>query len=67
VKIEMKAVLKTCPLCHREFDSRDTGDDSPAGGIGSLFLEAAGGLDPEELCPDCREEIGVFNLLGFDV
>jgi len=57
--------MKTCRRCLREFDAHVPADYSPAQEIGELFLDAA---DPEggnELCPDCREEMGMLNLLGF--
>ena len=38
---------------------------SPAEALGELFLESAGEA-PRNLCPGCREKIGVAGLLGFD-
>jgi len=57
--------VKTCKRCLREYEDGISVHKSPARELGELFLEAA---DPEgeyDLCPDCREETGIFTLLGF--
>ncbi|MCX5855560.1 MAG: hypothetical protein NTZ24_13500 [Deltaproteobacteria bacterium] len=57
--------MKTCRRCLREFDAHDPDDYSPAREIGELFLDAADPEGKNELCPDCREEMGMLNLPGF--
>jgi hypothetical protein len=57
--------MKTCKRCLRKYEDSISVHRSPAHELGELFLKAA---DPEreyELCPDCREETGIFTLLGF--
>jgi len=54
--------MKTCKRCFREFDESeaDVTDVSPAMELADDFLE-----DINDLCPECREDHGVMNLLGF--
>ena len=53
-----------CRKCGEKYDE-DVGVMSPAEALGELFLESAG-VEPRNLCPACREEIGIAGLLGFD-
>ena len=58
--------MKLCKKCFREFDEDDKMDDSPARELGDIFISKIGNDDLEkELCPECREELGVMNLIGF--
>ena len=57
--------MKTCKRCLREYDEQNTDDRSPAQELGELFLDDAEPDAGKELCPDCLEETGVLNLLGF--
>ena len=69
--------MKTCKRCLREFDEEDVlgADVSPATELGSYMDSRFHGNDRGEtdigvedindLCPECREESGVMNLLGF--
>jgi hypothetical protein len=57
--------VKTCNRCLREYDDTISVQKNPADDLGEMFLKAT---DPErenDLCPDCREEMGIFTLLGF--
>lgn len=56
--------MPRCRKCGERFDEEE-GAMSPAEALGEIFLESAG-ESPRGLCPDCREEIGVLVLLGFD-
>ncbi len=56
--------MPRCRKCGERFDE-DEKSVSPAETLGSLFLESTG-EDPRDLCPRCREELGIFALLGFD-
>jgi hypothetical protein len=53
-----------CRKCGEKYDE-DEGPMSPVEALGELFLESAGET-PRNLCPACREEVGVLGLLGFD-
>jgi hypothetical protein len=57
--------MKRCKQCHRDFDNNKTLEYSPARGLGNIFISDIGDVDVEDLCPHCREEFGVINLLGF--
>ncbi|OPY08323.1 MAG: hypothetical protein A4E67_01016 [Syntrophaceae bacterium PtaB.Bin038] len=52
-----------CRKCGEQYDE-DEGARSPVETLGEIFLESAG-EEPDNLCPGCREEIGVLGLLAF--
>ena len=56
--------MPRCRKCGEKYDEEE-GAISPVEALGELFLESAG-EEPRNLCPECREEIGVLGLLGFD-
>ena len=56
--------MKTCKRCFREFEEEDQ-HTSPAEELGDIFLQDIGTEDINDLCPQCREEFGVVNMLGF--
>jgi hypothetical protein len=56
--------MPRCRKCGEKYDEEE-GAISPVEALGALFLESAGER-PENLCPECREEIGLLGLLGFD-
>lgn len=60
-------MLKTCKRCFREFEEEEVldVDTSPATELADIMLRDIGIEDINDLCPDCREELGVINLLGF--
>ncbi|MDO9517210.1 MAG: hypothetical protein Q7J10_04075 [Methanosarcinaceae archaeon] len=57
--------MKTCKNCFREFDEEDILDVSPATELADIFLQDIGVEDINDLCPECIEEMGVMDLLGF--
>jgi len=59
--------MKTCKKCFREFDESevDVLGVSPATELADIFLQDIGVEDINDLCPECREELGVMDLLGF--
>jgi hypothetical protein len=57
--------MKLCKKCFREFDENDKMEDSPARELGDIFISETGNIDVEDICPECREELGILNLLGF--
>jgi hypothetical protein len=63
-----KWFLKTCKRCFREFDESevDVVDVSPATDLADIMLHDIGVEDINGLYPECREEMGVMNLLGFE-
>jgi len=58
--------MKRCKRCFREFDEEDVVDISPAAELADIFLQDIGVDDVNDLCPDCREELGIVTLLGFE-
>jgi hypothetical protein len=57
--------MKTCNRCLREYDNGISAQKNPAHELSELFLEATDPEGENDLCPDCREETGIFTLLGF--
>jgi len=71
--------MKTCKRCFREFGEGEVLDGSPATELADSLDSRVHGNDKEDrgndrgetdiaiedICPECREELGVMNLLGF--
>ena len=57
--------MKLCKKCFREFDENDKMEESPARELGNIFISEISDIDIEDICPECREEIGIINLMGF--
>ena len=64
--------MKTCKRCFREFGEGEVLDGSPATELADSLDSRCHGNDRgetdiaiEDICPECREELGVMNLLGF--
>ncbi|PKN68528.1 MAG: hypothetical protein CVU54_14520 [Deltaproteobacteria bacterium HGW-Deltaproteobacteria-12] len=56
---------KICSKCFREF-TEDDQSPGPAEVLGQLYLDMLENQDARGICPECREEHGILNLLGFD-
>ena len=56
--------MKICKRCFREFDEMEDSDSSPAENLGNIFLRDIGIDDISNLCPDCREQLGVILCCG---
>jgi len=57
--------MKICRRCFKEWNEHHDIDCSPATDLGDIFISNIGDVDVEDICPDCREELGIINLLGF--
>jgi len=59
--------VKTCKRCFRGFEEPevDVVDVSPATELADIMLRDIDVEDINDLCPQCREETGVMDLLGF--
>jgi len=62
--------LNPCKRCFREFEESeesevDVVDVSLAMELAGIFLWNIDIEDINDLCPQCREELGVMDLLGF--
>jgi hypothetical protein len=58
--------MKICKNCFREFDEREDDNHSPTMELGKIFLEHKAETDVIDYCPECREELGMLNLAGFE-
>ena len=58
--------MRICKRCLREFVPDENRIENPADGLGEMFIETIGTDDIKNLCPDCIEELGILNVLGFD-
>jgi len=57
--------MKVCKRCFREFDEEEISDANHTTELADIMLRDIGIDDINDLCPQCREEIGVMDLLGF--
>ena len=57
--------MKACKKCYREFDDNENVDYDHARDLADIFISDIGDVDVEGLCTDCREELGIMNLMGF--
>jgi hypothetical protein len=57
--------LKLCKRCFKEFDEDEGVEYSPARNLGDIFISAVGDVDVEDICLECREELGIMNIMGF--
>ena len=58
--------MKICKNCFREFDAQEGDSHNPISELGKIFLEHTTGDNPADYCPECREELGMINLAGFE-
>lgn len=58
--------MKMCKRCLREFEEEILDVDiSPATELVDIMIRDFGIENINDLCPECREELGVMDLLGF--
>ncbi len=38
---------------------------NPIRELGEIYTAEIGNVDVRDLCPECREDLGIMNLLGF--
>jgi len=55
---------KVCSRCFREY-TEDDDRSSPVDVLGPIFIDTVGDQDAGDICPKCREDLGILNLLGF--
>jgi hypothetical protein len=56
--------MKICSKCLREFEERENSNYNPVVALGDIYWERTIGDNGADLCPECREELGMFNLIG---
>lgn len=62
--------MKICQNCFREFEDEANATVSSVGVLGDIFIETVSDNYPDtqdnhNLCPICREKLGIVNLLGY--
>jgi hypothetical protein len=57
--------MKLCKRCFREFDEDEGSDYSPVRELGDIFISDISDDAVDDLCPECREELGAMNIMGF--
>lgn len=57
--------MKICKRCFQEFYEDEDLSGSPAAELADIFLESVGTVSVHDLCPRCREEFGMLNVMGF--
>jgi hypothetical protein len=57
--------MKICKRCDQEFDEDENSYDNPAEVLADIFLGGAGAENSRDLCPQCRQELGLENIRGF--
>jgi len=57
-------MVKVCQRCSKKFEEREE-TMTPAEELGHIFLEGTNDGYADQLCPDCKEELGLLNLLAF--
>lgn len=59
--------MKTCKRSSVPLDEEEMEPDDPAQELGETFLVETGDVAINDLCPQCRQDLGILNLLGFGV
>jgi DNA-directed RNA polymerase subunit RPC12/RpoP len=54
--------MKRCQRCGKEFEEADSGV-TPMEELGRIFLDSMG-HESDRLCPECKEELGMLNIMG---
>ena len=57
-------MMIVCRRCSKEFEEPET-YTTPMEELGKIFLRSINGENADKLCPDCKKELGILNLLGF--
>jgi len=60
-----KGCMKTCSYCGRPIDEVDPDPENPAEVLGDLFHESVSPVDDSDICPSCKEDLGMRSLMGF--
>lgn len=56
-------MMTVCRRCSKEFEELET-YTTPIEELGQIFLKSVNGENADKLCPDCKKELGILNLLG---
>ena len=61
----METKMKICPECLRPFEEWQDLEYNPLCKLGEIFLRSTGRTNDVDLCPECRQKMGMLNLMGF--
>ena len=64
IEFAVMSAMKICKRCFREYEENEYSYDNPAEALADIFLESVGTENGCGLCPPCREELGMSNLMG---
>lgn len=57
--------MKICERCGKRYDEQDT-FATPMEELGQIFLRSVKGDEIDGLCQDCKKELGILNVMGFE-
>lgn len=57
--------MKICKYCGFRFEDIEIQETNPFQKMGELFYNSNNQIDSEEICPQCKEKLGILNILGF--
>lgn len=63
----MRVTVKSCKWCHMKINDGETSAYSRARGRGDIFTSEIGDVNVEDRYPECREDLGILSLLGFEL
>lgn len=55
--------MEHCQRCGKEFEAVES-RMTPMEELGRIFLDSMGGHEFDRLCTECREELGILNIIG---
>ena len=58
--------MKVCKNCSQDFNEIENDSQNPMVELGKIFLKHVGEVNVNDYCPECREELGMLNVAGFD-
>jgi hypothetical protein len=58
--------MKVCSGCLKPFDEWQDKDCDPARELEDIFLKSIDSVNDDDLCPECREKMGMLNLMGLE-
>jgi hypothetical protein len=57
--------MAVCNRCLKEYDEAE-GFTAPMEVLANILLETVRNNGVYRLCPECKKELGILNLLGFE-
>lgn len=57
--------MKTCSRCGRQIEETNSDPGNPIEALGDLFRKSVSPDHDSDLCQACKEERGMFSLIGF--